>query len=125
MKAGCVHGLQPREVAAYNAPFPDDTYKAGARAFPALVPISPEDPASAANVAAREVLSSWTKPFLTLFSDQDPVTAGSDRWFQDNVPGAAGQPHQTLTGGGHFLQEDLGPELARLVADFAGVTTSA
>ncbi len=113
-----VTALTPEVVAAYDAPFPDDTYKAGARIFPTLVPITPEDPASAANVEARAVLSQWTKPFLTLFSDQDPVTKGADRWFRENVPGAAGQPHLTLAGGGHFLQEDLGPRLAEFVADF-------
>ncbi|MDO9497333.1 MAG: haloalkane dehalogenase [Nocardioides sp.] len=113
-----VTALPPAVVAAYDAPFPDDTYKAGARIFPTLVPITPEDPACAANVEARAVLSQWTKPFLTLFSDQDPVTRGGDRWFRENVPGAAGQPHRTLEGGGHFLQEDLGPQLAGLVVDF-------
>lgn len=114
-----VTDLTPEVVAAYDAPFPDDTYKEGARIFPTLVPITPDDPASAANVAARAVLSQWTKPFLTLFSDQDPVTQGGERWFRENVPGATGQPHRKLEGGGHFLQEDLGPELAGLVADFA------
>ena len=117
-----VTDLSPAVVAAYDAPFPDDSYKAGARVFPTLVPITPDDPASAANVAAREVLTGWSKPFLTLFSDQDPITRGADRWFRDNVPGADGQPHRTLEGGGHFLQEDLGPELAGAVADFVLTT---
>ena len=112
-----VTDLAPEVVAAYDAPFPDDTYKAGARILPTLVPISPEDPASAPNVAAREVLSRWTKPFLTLYSDQDPIPRGADRWFVENVPGAAGQPHRTVEGGGHFLQEDVGPVLAELVAE--------
>jgi haloalkane dehalogenase len=115
---GTVTDLAPDVVTAYDAPFPDDTFKAGARIFPTLVPISPEDPASAPNVAAREVLSRWTKPLLTTFSDQDPITKGADRWFVENVPGATGQPHVTVEGGGHFLQEDLGPELAGLVAEF-------
>lgn len=113
-----VTDLSPEVVAAYDAPFPDDTYKAGARIFPTLVPITLDDPASVPNLAAREVLSQWSKPFLTLFSDRDPITKGADRWFLEHVPGATGQPHRTLEGGGHFLQEDLGPELARLVADF-------
>jgi haloalkane dehalogenase len=107
-------------VAAYNAPFPDDSYKAGARIFPTLVPTSPGDPASAANVAARGVLASWTKPFLTLYSDSDPITGGGERWFQEHVPGAAGQPHATIVGGGHFLQEDQGPEVARRLVAFVG-----
>lgn len=117
---GVVNALPPEVVAAYNAPFPDDSYKAGIRIFPTLVPSSPEDPASEANLAARAVLEAWDKPFLTLFSDSDPITGGGDRWFQEHVPGAAGQPHATIAGGGHFLQEDCGPELARHLIAFVG-----
>ena len=69
-------------------------------------------------MAAREVLAGWQKPFLTLFSDGDPITAGAEHWFQQHVPGAAGQPHRTIAGAGHFLQEEKGPELAALVAAF-------
>jgi haloalkane dehalogenase len=111
-------------VAAYDAPFPDDAYKAGARAFPALVPTRPDDPAAAANRSAWEVLARWDKPFLTAFSDGDPVTAGGDRAFQQRVPGAQGMPHTTLRGG-HFLQEDAGPELARAVVDLVAATPRA
>jgi haloalkane dehalogenase len=103
---------------AYDAPFPDDRYKAGARQFPMLVPVSPDDPAAPANRRAWEVLSRWEKPFLTAFSDQDPVTRGFDRLFLEMVPGTKGQPHTTIAGGGHFLQEDCGEELARVVVDF-------
>ena len=110
----------PDVVAAYNAPFPDDSYKAGARIFPTLVPTTPDDPASAANVAARKALGAWEKPFVTLFSDSDPITGGGERWFQEHVPGAAGQPHATIVGGGHFLQEDQGPEVARQLVAFIG-----
>jgi haloalkane dehalogenase len=109
-------------VAAYNAPFPDDSYKAGARAFPLLVPTSPDDPASEANRAAWKVLESWDKPLLTCFSDGDPITAGGERVFQYQVPGATGQPHVTVAGAGHFLQEDKGPEIAAIVADFIAST---
>ncbi|MCW2757772.1 MAG: Haloalkane dehalogenase [Nocardioidaceae bacterium] len=116
---GVTQPLSEQVQAAYDAPFPTDAHKAGPRIFPTLVPTWPADPASAANVAAREVLTRWDKPFLTLFSDGDPITAGAERWFQESVPGAAGQPHLTITGAGHFLQEDAGPELARLLADFA------
>jgi haloalkane dehalogenase len=105
-------------VAAYDAPFPSSKYKAGARQFPALVPIRPDDPASAANKAAWQVFGQWGKPFLTAFSDKDPITSGGERPWQKYVPGAAGQPHTTIQGGGHFLQEDKGPELARVVIDF-------
>jgi len=109
----------PQEVLdAYNAPFPDDTYKAGARVFPTLVPITPDDPASAANRAAWEVFAKWEKPMIMLFSDSDPVTKGSDRLFLEKVPGTKGQAHKTIEQAGHFLQEDKGEELATAVADF-------
>ena len=109
--------------AAYDAPFPDESYKAGARQFPVLVPISPDDPAAAANRAAWAVLETFDKPFLTAFSDQDPVTAGGDAALRRRIPGAAGQPHTTIAGGGHFLQEDRGPELARVIVDFVAATS--
>ena len=115
---GCVTQLSPETVAAYDAPFPDDSYKAGARQFPLLVPTRPDDPASAANRKAWEVLSKWEKPFLCAFSDSDPVTKGGDAAFQRMVPGTKGQPHTTITGGGHFLQEDKGEELAAVIVDW-------
>jgi haloalkane dehalogenase len=120
--AGCVSDLTPDVVAAYDAPFPDQTYAEGARQFPVLVPISPDDPAASANRAAWKVLESFDKPFLTAFSDGDPITAGSDRHLQARIPGAAGLPHVTIAGGGHFLQEDKGPELAQVVIDFVRTT---
>jgi haloalkane dehalogenase len=119
---GTVGEQAPEVVAAYDAPFPDDSYKAGARAFPALVPTRPDDPASEANRAAWASLATWRKPFLTAFSDGDPITGGGDRIFQKLVPGAEGMPHTTLRGGGHFLQEDVGPDLARLVVDLVAAT---
>ncbi len=122
VKGGCVNDPPQEVIAAYNAPFPDDSYKAGARQFPMLVPISPDDPASAANRKAWEALRQWEKPLLTAFSDSDPVTRGGDRVFQKLVPGAQGQPHVTITGAGHFLQEDKGEELARVVVDFIRLT---
>jgi haloalkane dehalogenase len=109
-------------VAAYDAPFPDDSFKAGARVFPALVPTRPDDPAAVANRAAWESLARFDRPFLTAFSDGDPITGGGDRVFQQVVPGARGLPHPTLVGGGHFLQEDVGPELARVVVDLISTT---
>ncbi len=115
--------LPPEVVAAYDAPFPDDSYKAGARAFPVLVPTGLDDPASADNMAAWEVLESFERPFLTAFSDQDPITAGGAKRFQEKVPGAQGQPHTTIEGGGHFLQEDKGPALAQLLNDFIAATS--
>jgi haloalkane dehalogenase len=112
--------LSPEVIAGYDAPFPDDSYKAGARIFPTLVPTSPDDPASADNAAAWEVLAKFDKPFLLCFSDSDPVTKGGDAPFLAKVPGTKGQPHVTIEGGGHFLQEDRGPELAELLIDFIG-----
>jgi haloalkane dehalogenase len=120
---GCTTDLAPDVVAGYNAPFPDESYKEGARQFPMLVPSSPDDPASAANRRAWDVLRRFDKPFLTAFSDHDPITAGADRALRSDIPGCAGQPHTTIEGGGHFLQEDRGPELARIVADFVRATS--
>jgi len=119
VKSGCHVPLPPEVIAAYDAPFPDERYKAGARQFPLLVPTQPDDPAAPANRAAWEVLKRWDKPFLTAFSDQDPITRGGERVLQKLIPGAAGRVHPTLTGGGHFLQEDCGEALARIVIDFA------
>ena len=118
VNGGCVTNLAPEVVAAYDAPFPDDAYKEGARQFPMLVPTSPDDPASAANRAAWDVLHEWTKPFLCAFSDQDPITKGADRVLLEEIPGCQGQPHTTIEGASHFLQEDQGEALARVVADF-------
>lgn len=120
---GCTTALAPEVVAAYNAPFPDQRHTAGARRFPMLVPTTPDDPSAGPNRAAWEVLEAWDKPLLTAFSDKDPVTAGADRAFRERVRGAAGQPHTVIEGGGHFLQEDRGPELAAVVNDFIARTS--
>jgi haloalkane dehalogenase len=118
VQSGCARPLPPEIAAAYEAPFPDESYKAGARKFPLLVPSTPDDPASPANRRAWESLSRFEKPFLTAFGDSDPVTGGAERWLQKGIPGAAGQPHVTLERAGHFLQEDAGEELGRVVVDF-------
>lgn len=115
---GSATDLGAAVVAAYDAPFPDDTYKAGARIFPSLVPTRPDDPAHDDNVAAWAVLEQFDRPFLCAFSDGDAITRGGEAEFIRRVPGAAGRPHTTIEGGGHFLQEDRGPELARVIADF-------
>ncbi len=115
---GCVSSRGDAVRAAYDAPYPDESYKAGARIFPALVPIRPDDPASDAIRAARTVLAEWDRPFLTVWGDQDPVTRGADEMFQGLVPGAKGQRHVRLAAG-HNLPEDAGAELGRIVADFA------
>ena len=122
VNGGTTTDLPPEVVAAYDAPFPDDAYTAGARIFPTLVPTRPDDPAVPANLAAWATLERFEKPFLTAFSDGDPITRGGERIFQHKVPGARGRPHTTIEGGGHFLQEDRGPELARVVVDFVAAT---
>lgn len=122
VKTGCVTPLTPRELAAYDAPFPDSRHQAAVRTFPSFVPIRPDDPERAANEAAWAVLERWDKPFLTLFSTRDPITRGGDRMFRERVPGAQGQPHAATRGAGHFLQEDKGPELAQAIAHFVAVT---
>jgi len=115
---GCATPLDAAAVAAYDAPFPDESYKEGPRQMPALVPTSPEDPAAAANRAAWVVLSEFARPFLCCFTDGDPITRGADAKFVEVVPGAAGQPHTTIEGGGHFVQEDCGERLAGILAAF-------
>jgi len=115
---GCTSDLSDDVKAAYDAPYPDETYKEGARQFPLLVPTSADDPAVPANLAAWKVLSAWEKPWLTAFSDQDAVTAGLDKAFQERVPGTKGQAHTVIKGGGHFLQEDKGEELAAATIAF-------
>ncbi len=118
LQRATVSELSPEIVAAYDAPFPDESYKAGARQFPMLVPVTPDDPAARPNREAWAVLRGWHKPFLTAFSDGDPIMRGLDRVFHKLIPGAAGQPHTTIEGGGHFLQEDKGEELADVVIAF-------
>jgi haloalkane dehalogenase len=116
--SGCHQALSQEIMAAYDAPFPDETYKEGARIFPSLVPTTPDDPAARANREAWNVLQGFAKPFLTAFSDKDPITRGGDKVFQKLIPGAKNQPHTTIQGGGHFLQEDCGPAFASVVIDF-------
>ncbi len=122
VSGGCSNSLAPEVVAAYDAPFPDDSYKVGPRALPSLVPTSTDDPAEAANAAAWEVLRTFDRPFLCTFSDGDAITRGGERAFLGTVPGTAGQPHVTIEGAGHFLQEDAGPRLAQIIDDFVAAT---
>ena len=109
---GCTTKISDDIVAGYDAPFPDESYKEGARALPTLVPTQPSDPAHDAQLRSWVTLGEWTKPFITLYSDGDPITKGAEKVFQAKVPGATGQQHTTIEGGGHFLQEDRGPQLA-------------
>ncbi len=121
---GTAKKISQAEVDAYNAPFPDDRYLAGARQFPMLVPITPDDPATGPNRAAWQVLTTLDTPVLTAFGAEDKVMAGVEKIFQKQLPGAQGQPHVILPEAGHFLQEDVGPELAALTNDFIARTRS-
>ncbi len=122
VKGGCVTDISDEVRAAYDAPFPDESYKAGARQFPMLVPSRPDDPAHDANVAAWVGLEAFDRPFLCAFSDSDPNTRGADRNLKERIAGAQGRPHTTIIGAGHFLQEDKGEELAKVVVDFVAST---
>lgn len=116
--AGCVRPMPDEVRAAYDAPFPEERAKAGARAMPGLVPTRPDDPAAEANRAAWEVLSASTLPFLVAFSDSDPITGAMAPILRKLIPGAAGTSHPTIARAGHFLQEDAGEELGHVIARF-------
>lgn len=114
--------LKPEILTAYESPFPDVTYKAGAMAFPLLVPIRPDDPGAAEMRRARAALSKWHKPVLVMFSDKDPITRGGDIFFRAIIPSAKDQPEIVIHDAGHFLQEDKGEEIAQHIVDFIGRT---
>lgn len=118
IKGGTVQPMSDAVRAAYDAPYPDESYKSGARIFPALVPMSPDMDGAAENVEAWKILNRFEKPFLTCFSDKDPVTKGQDKVFQAKIPGAQGQPHVTIKDAGHFLQEDQPGELSKVILEF-------
>ena len=115
---GTVNKIDESVKKGYDAPFPSEKYKAAARIFPTLVPTTATDPATVPNRAAWEILKRWEKPFLTAFSDSDPITKGGERYLKKVIPGARDQDHVIIKGAGHFLQEDKGEELGNLVVDF-------
>ncbi|KIC46396.1 haloalkane dehalogenase [Ruegeria sp. ANG-S4] len=119
---GTTSKISEDEVAAYNAPFPDPGFLAGARQFPMLVPDTPDSPASEANRDAWKTLKTLNTPFLTVFGEDDKIMAGVDKVFQKSIPGAAGRNHEVIPNAGHFIQEDAGPELARATLKFIGET---
>ena len=112
--------LTDAEKAAFNAPFPDESYLAGARRFPSLVPLFPDDAEVPENKAAWEVLKQFDKPFMCAFSDDDPVTAGGDRPFIENVPGCQGVEHRTISSAGHFLQHEQPGQCVQAILDITG-----
>lgn len=120
----CVKPVSAEIIKAYDAPFPDEGYKAGARQFPLLVPTSANDPAADANRAAWQALSAMEKPFLTAFSDKDPITAGGELIFRKLIPGTKGQAHTTIADGGHFLQEDQSERLVEVILKFIADTAT-
>jgi haloalkane dehalogenase len=119
---GCANGLSAREIAAYDAPFPHRRYRIAARLMPGFVPTTRQDPQSQNNLRAWEFFAHSDMPFLTLFSNRDPVTRGGHKIWQRRVPGAQGQPHAITRGAGHFLQEDKGPEVAQAIVAFMRTT---
>jgi haloalkane dehalogenase len=121
---GTIQPLSEKVYEAYNAPFPSEDYKAGARIFPTLVPINQDDPESIKNLKAWEKLKSWNKPFLTIFGDEDNIMIGAEKALQKLVPGAKGQNH-TFLNAGHFIQEEKGQELAELIIEFYKKNTTA
>jgi haloalkane dehalogenase len=108
---GVVREMKSTEIDAYNAPFPNEKYQPGALVFPQLVPTTPDNPSSEYNRNAWENLRIFNRPFLTLFSDSDPITAGAEKVFQTTIPGAKNQVHSTIPQAGHFLQEDKAHEI--------------
>jgi haloalkane dehalogenase len=111
--------LSKEERAAYDAPYPDGTYQAGALVFPLLAPKGPEDIVTLQYfIKAWEVYDRWEKPFLTAYGKADPILGWFDKVFQEYIPGAKGQPHTEFADGIHFIQEQYGPELARIMNDF-------
>jgi len=118
IRGACVTRPAAEVLAAYEAPFPDKTYKIGAIVFPLLVPMAPTDEAVPVMKRTREALRNWNKPALVMFSDSDPITAGADHFFRRLIPSAAAEPQITIVGAGHFLQEEKGPELAEQILQF-------
>lgn len=115
---GTASNLSKEVLAGYEAPFPDESYKAGARIFPAIVPIEKDNPEAIKNIATWQFLEKYEKPVLTLFGDSDPIMKNAEKVFMKRVPGTKGQPHEIIKQGGHFIQEDKGEELAEKIVQF-------
>ncbi len=124
INGGCLTDLEPEIIDAYNAPFPDDSFKEGARIWPSLVPTSLNDPSAPANKEAWQELENFENPVICAFSDQDPVTRGGEKAFTSRISGASGQPHTTVANAGHFVQEDQPDQIVRVLIDLVARTTS-
>lgn len=122
VNGGSVRELSEAERNAYEAPYPDESYKAGARQFPALVPVKPDMPSVKENLEAWKVLERFDKPFLTAFGDSDPITKGADQRLQARIPGCKGQAHTTIAQAGHFLQEDQPEAIVDVIDRFIAAT---
>jgi haloalkane dehalogenase len=114
--------LGPDICAAYDAPFPDRSYKAGLRQLTALIPLTRNDPGAAIGRDTMAALRQWERPFLTAYSDGDPPTRGWDKVFQEHIPGAQNQNHTTISGAGHFIAEQKGEELGAVITELIGST---
>lgn len=119
-RVGNARPLSDAEKAAFEAPFPDESYLQGARRFPSLIPLFPDDPEAEENRQAWEVLRQFDKPFLLAFADDDPVTVSMRQVFVDSVPGCQGMDHRTIGPAGHFLQQDQPEQCVQAILDVTG-----
>ncbi len=117
---GVTRKLAPEIIAAFDAPYPDESFKAAPRRFPMILPITPDDPAAPANQAAWQTLGKWEKPVLTLFTSSFAGTAMGPESIQDHLPGARGQAHALLDNTSFYAVEDAPVEIARHIIQFAG-----
>jgi haloalkane dehalogenase len=114
------HEMTDDEARAWDAPYPDGTYQASVKQFPLLIPLQADNPGVSITRAAWDFYAGWTRPFLTVFGDLDPIAAkpGAHRKLQRVIPGAAGQPHVMIAGAHHFIQEDAPHDLVRILDEF-------
>ena len=117
IRSVCVGTLDPAVVAAYDAPFPDASYKAGVLEFPSLIPLHEDSPGIAENRRTWQFLEAFTRPVVTAFSDSDPATKAWERVFRERIPGARGQPHIEIASAGHFIQEEGSEALSGALLD--------
>jgi haloalkane dehalogenase len=119
VRTSCVTTLADQVVAGYDAPFPVSESKTGMLRFPELVPISPDHPSTAAMQRVLEAMAGWDRPTLVLFSDSDPIFSPEvGERIAKLIPGAL--PAETISGAGHFLQEDQGEAIAQRILRFLG-----